>query len=295
MAYVMTMYTTVEIPSNLYKPTAPLQAKVLETRLLTDPNSANEVKHIVFDIAGSELRYLEGQSIGVLPPGEDANGKPHKLRLYSIASERTGDSGNSQSLSLCVKRAITVTDDGTVYKGVCSSFLCDLNKGDTVSLTGPVGKSFLMPPDLDANLIMVATGTGIAPFRGFLKRRVSQNINQGQAWLFFGAQTQKDYLYKEEMEAITQSGHGRIHTAFSREQKSPEGGRRYVQHDILEQSEHLLEMLQKPKSYFYMCGLRGMESGIQEALNSAALKHSVDWPALQAKLKEEKRWHVEVY
>src|SRR6478609_4726246 len=99
----MTLNTAVDIPSNIYKPAAPLMAKVLETRLLTDPESPNEVRHIIFDIAGSELKYLEGQSIGVLPPGMDANGKTHKLRLYSIASERTGDSGTSQSLSLCVK------------------------------------------------------------------------------------------------------------------------------------------------------------------------------------------------
>jgi len=291
----MTIHTVVDIPSNIYKPAAPLLAKVLETRLLTDPDSPNEVRHIVFDIDGSELQYLEGQSIGVLPPGKDDKDRPHKLRLYSIASERTGDSGNSKSLSLCVKRAITVTEDGTVYKGVCSSFLCDLKAGDTVSLTGPVGKSFLMPPDPDSNLIMVATGTGIAPFRGFLKRRASQNINQGQAWLFFGAQTKKDYLYKEEMEGIELSGHGRIHTAFSREQKNAEGGRMYVQHAILEQGEHLLELLLKPKTYFYMCGLRGMETGIQEALHGAALKRNVDWTALQLQMKEEKRWHVEVY
>jgi ferredoxin--NADP+ reductase len=287
---------TVEIPSNIYKPNAPLLAKVLETRLLTAQDSTNEVRHLVFDIAGSELQYLEGQSIGVLPPGQDANGRPHKLRLYSIASERSGDDGDGKTLSLCVKRAVTVDEQsGEIFSGVCSSFLCDLAVGDTVQLTGPVGKSFLLPPEPHANLIMVATGTGIAPFRAFLRRRVSQNIDAGQAWLFFGSQTQKDYLYKEEMEAFANASHGHIHTAFSREQKNLEGGRMYVQHCILAQGEILLELLQQPETYFYMCGLRGMETGIQAALNTIALKRNVDWPSLQATLKVEKRWHVEVY
>jgi ferredoxin--NADP+ reductase len=291
----MTMSTTVEVPSNLYKPTAPLEAKVLESRLLTSIDSPNEVRHIVFDVAGSNLRYLEGQSIGILPPGTDANGRPHKLRLYSIASERLGDKGDGSTLSLCVKRAITIDESGKEHQGVCSSFLCDLAVGDTAQLTGPVGKSFLMPPEPDANLIMIATGTGIAPFRAFLHRRVSQNIDQGKACLFFGAQTQKDYLYKEEMESFQARSHGHIFTAFSREQKNPEGGRMYVQHAILAQAEAILELLQKPNTYFYMCGLRGMETGIQEALSHIALKDNIDWPALQATLKAEKRWHVEVY
>src|SRR5205085_12233337 len=127
---------------------------------------------------------VEGQSIGVLPPGQDANGKPHKLRLYSIASPAIGDDGNGKTLSICVKRAITVDPEtGKEYQGVCSTFLCDLKVGDTSKLTGPVGKAFTMPDKPNANLIMVATGTGIAPFRAFLSKRYNQlKHEQGQSW-----------------------------------------------------------------------------------------------------------------
>ena len=116
--------------------------------------------------------YREGQSIGYSQPGEDATGKPHSFRLYSIASSSAGDDGQGSTVSLCVKRVISVLPEtNEPFRGVCSNFLCDLTAGDTARLTGPVGKAFLMPESPDANLIMVATGKGIAPFRAFLRRR----------------------------------------------------------------------------------------------------------------------------
>ncbi|HNJ06244.1 MAG TPA: hypothetical protein PLB73_18435, partial [Leptospiraceae bacterium] len=68
----------------VYKPSEPFRAKVLVNRPLT--SGEEEVRHVVIDIRESDLRYLEGQSLGVLAPGVQENGKPHKLRLYSIAS-----------------------------------------------------------------------------------------------------------------------------------------------------------------------------------------------------------------
>ena len=292
-----TAHMPAEIPSNLYKPNAPLEARVTQHERLTAPDSPNDVRHIVFDISGSELRYVEGQSIGILPPGADDAGKPHKLRLYSIASPAVGDDGAGKTVSLCVKRAITVdAETGKEYHGVCSSYLCDLKVGDTAKLTGPVGKSFLMPDTPDANLIMIATGTGIAPFRAFLHNRYNQRKSEkGQAWVFFGAQTRKDYLYAEEMTEFSQNETCHIVTAFSREEKNPQGGRMYVQHRLAEHGETLFNLLKQPQTYLYICGLRGMESGIIEGLQHAAAEQGIDWNAFFEQLKAEKRWHVEVY
>ena len=120
------------------------------------------VNHITFDLKGGNLHYVEGQSIGIIPDGEDAKGKPHKLRLYSIASTRHGDDMEDPTVSLCV-RQLQYEKDGETINGVCSTFLCDIEKGAKVRITGPVGKEMLLPPDEDANVIMLATGTGIAP------------------------------------------------------------------------------------------------------------------------------------
>jgi ferredoxin--NADP+ reductase len=287
-----TAHTAVDIPSNIYKPNSPLEAKVIEHRRLTADDSPNDVRHIVYDISGSDLRYVEGQSIGVLPPGLDANGKPHKLRLYSIASPGVGDDGQGKTLTVCVKRAITIDPEtGKEYFGVCSTFLCDLKVGETSKLTGPVGKAFIMP-----DIIMVATGTGIAPFRAFLSRRYNQQKSEtGQTWMFFGAQTRKDYLYESELEAYASNPTCNIITAFSREEKNAKGGRMYVQHRLIEHGETLFELLKKPETFFYICGLRGMEAGILEGLQEIAERQGIDWNGFFDKLKAEKRWHVEVY
>lgn len=297
MTISSTARSAAEIPSNTYKPNAPLEAKVIATHRLTADDSPNDVRHIVFDLSHSELKYVEGQSIGILPPGEDANGRPHKLRLYSIASPAVGDDGQGNSVSLCVKRANTTDPEtGVVYRGVCSNYLCDLPVGATAKITGPVGKSFVMPQTPNANLIMVATGTGIAPFRAFLHNRYNQKTQEsGQNWLFFGAQTRKDYLYQDELDAYAKNESCHIVTAFSREEQNAQGGRMYVQHRLIEHGQTIFNLLQQPQTYFYICGLRGMESGILEGLQEAARQQGVEWEAFFAQLKSEKRWHVEVY
>ncbi|MBX2860351.1 MAG: hypothetical protein KTR14_03895 [Vampirovibrio sp.] len=286
---------TEDIPSNIYKPNSPFEATIVEHRRLTAEDSPNEVDHIVFDIADSDLRYLDGQSIGVLPPGEDANGKPHKLRLYSIASPYTGEyDDGGKTVTLCVKRALGATPD--IPPGVCSSFLCDAKVGDKVRITGPVGKAFLRPNIPNANLIMVATGTGIAPFRAFMHTRYVKHPEEtGQSWMFFGAQTRKDFLYEEEYEKYQGVDGFNLVTAFSREEQNAEGNRMYVQHRLQEKAETIFNLLKDSKTYFFMCGLRGMEPGILEGMQKAAESQGINWEDFFAQLKEEKRWHVEVY
>jgi ferredoxin--NADP+ reductase len=293
------MTTTLpDVPSNLYKPTEPLKAVVLENRRLTAPDSPNDVCHIVLNLKGSRYQYVEGQSVGILPPGTDANGKPHKLRLYSIASPGIGDDRNGETLSICVKRALTTDPEtGVVYKGVCSNYLCDLPVGTEVLATGPVGKGFLMPEIADPNVVMIATGTGIAPFRAFLDKLYKQApVSTGNHWLFFGVQTQKDYLYADELDALAAEHKGfNLVTAFSREQQAPGGGRMYVQHRLEEHAKAIIALLQDPKTYLFICGLKGMEDGILKGLSTAAQTVGVNWDDLYAQLRTEKRWRVEVY
>ena len=290
----MSTITATNIPSNIYKPATPFEATVLEHRRLTAEDSPNEVSHIVLDIAGSDLTYWDSQSIGVLPPGEDANGKPHKLRLYSIASPSYGDDGNGKTVTVCIKRALSEGHP----PGVCSSYLCDLKVGDKVKITGPVGKAFLLPFEADANLIMVATGTGIAPFRAFLKTRYEKRtIEKGKNVFIFGCQTMKDYLYKDELDVLLEEHPGTFEliSAVSREQQNSEGNRMYVQHRIQERAGEIFEMLKDKKSYFFMCGLRGMEPGVMEGMTKAAASQGINWDEFLTQMKAEKRWHVEVY
>lgn len=292
----------VQVPVNLYKPANPYIGKCISTEELVREGGDGTVKHVKFDISGGNLHYLEGQSIGIIPDGTDKNGKPHKIRLYSIASTRHGDDVDDKTVSLCVRRLeYKSPETGETVYGVCSTFLTGLEPGADVKITGPVGKEMLLPEDEDATIIMMATGTGIAPFRAYLWRMFKENNPgykfKGLAWLFFGVAYTPNILYKEELEQLQREfpDNFRLTYAISREQKNVDGGKMYIQNRIQENADELWDLVQKPKTHTYICGLKGMEGGIDEGMSAAAGKFGVNWADYQKQLKKEHRWHVETY
>jgi ferredoxin--NADP+ reductase len=290
------------IPVNTYRPNKPFIGKCKENYPLVAEGGIGIVQHLTFDLSGGDLHYLEGQSIGIIPPGTDAKGKPNKLRLYSIASTRHGDYGDDQTVSLCVRQLeYKHPESGETIKGVCSTYLCNLEVGADIAITGPVGKEMLLPDDEEATIIMMATGTGIAPFRAFLWRMFKEQHEdykfKGLAWLIFGIPTSPNILYKEDLEKLQAEfpDNFRLTYAISREQQNSEGGRMYIQHRVAEHADEIWQLLQKDNTHAYMCGLRGMEGGIDEALAVAALKEGSTWSDYQKQLKKAERWHVETY
>jgi len=294
-----------QVPVNLYKPKDPFLGTVLDNYSLLADGAIGRVNHITFDLSGGNLHYVEGQSIGIIPDGEDANGKPHKLRLYSIASTRHGDNLEGSTVSLCVRQLEYKNEAGEQIYGVCSSFLCDIEPGAKVKITGPVGKEMLLPPDEDANVIMLATGTGIAPMRAYLRRMFEpgeQGKNpeykfKGKAWLFMGVPKTPNLLYEDDFSRYLSDypENFRYTKAISREQENPSGGRMYIQDRVTEHADEIFALIEDPKTHVYMCGLRGMEPGIDEAMTAAAAKSGQDWSTLRPALKKADRWHVETY
>ncbi len=293
------------VPINLYKPKTPFEGTVQENYSLLKEGATGRVNHITFDLSGSDphLSYVEGQSIGIIPAGEDANGKPHKLRLYSIASTRHGDNLEGKTVSLCV-RQLQYEKEGQTINGVCSTYLCNINPGAKVKITGPVGKEMLLPEDEDANVIMLATGTGIAPMRTYLRRMfepAERSKNgwkfRGKAWLFMGAPHTANLLYDDDFERYQRDFPDNFHytKAISREQQNLKGGRMYIQDRVMEHSDEIFKMIENPKTHVYMCGLKGMEPGIDEAMVAAASAKGIDWAELRPQLKKAHRWHVETY
>jgi len=293
-------------PVNLYKPKDPFIATVTGNYSLVSDGAIGRVNHISFDLSGGDplLHYVEGQSIGIIPDGHDANGKPHKLRLYSIASTRHGDDLADNSVSLCV-RQLQYEKDGETISGVCSTFLCDIEPGAKVKITGPVGKEMVLPPDEEANVIMLATGTGIAPMRAYLRRMFDHGERaknpdyqfRGKAWLFMGAPKTANLLYEDDLQQYMADfpENFRYTKAISREQQNAKGGRMYIQDRVLENAEEIFSWIEDPKTHVYMCGLRGMEPGIDEAMTAAAAAKGLNWAELRPQLKKAERWHVETY
>ncbi|MEM9449392.1 MAG: ferredoxin-NADP reductase [Cyanobacteria bacterium P01_E01_bin.6] len=296
-----------DIPVNTYRPKSPLIGKCMENYSLVDEGGVGIVQHITFDVSDSDLRYLEGQSIGIIPEGTDDKGKPHKLRLYSIASTRHGDKLDDDTVSLCVRQLeYKHPETGETIQGVCSTYLCNMPVGSDVKITGPVGKEMLLPDDEDANIIMMATGTGIAPFRAYLWRMFKdqeRNLNpeynnfKGLAWLIFGIPKTPNILYKEDLEAMQNNypDNFRLTYAISREQQNKDGGRMYIQHRVAEYATELWNLIKDEKTHTYICGLKGMEDGIDEALAAEAAKEGIDWKDYQRAMKKAHRWHVETY
>ncbi len=295
-----------DVPVNTYKPKDPFIGTVTENYSLVGEGAIGRVNHITFDLSAGDpqLRYVEGQSIGIIPEGTDAKGKPHKLRLYSIASTRHGDNLEGNTVSLCV-RQLQYEKDGETINGVCSTYLCDIEPGAQVKITGPVGKEMLLPPDEDANIIMLATGTGIAPMRTYLRRMFDQGERaknpeyqfRGLAWLFMGAPKTPNLLYDEDFQRYQAEfpDNFRYTTAISREQQNAKGGRMYIQDRVLENADEIFAMIENPKTHVYMCGLKGMEPGIDEAMSAAAAAKGINWHELRPQLKKAERWHVETY
>ncbi|MGB7377550.1 MAG: ferredoxin-NADP reductase [Rivularia sp. (in: cyanobacteria)] len=295
-----------DVPVNIYRPKNPYVGKCLSNEELVGEGGIGTVRHLKFDISGGDLCYLEGQSIGIIPPGVDKNGKPEKLRLYSIASTQHGDDVDDKTVSLCVRQLeYKHPETGETVYGVCSTHLTGLEVGADVNITGPVGKEMLLPDNPEANIIMMGTGTGIAPFRAYLWRMFKdeeKKVNtdyqfKGFAWLIFGIPTSPNILYKEELEEIQSKypDNFRLTYAISREQKNKDGGRMYIQHRCEEYAEELWKMVKDENTYVYICGLKGMEDGIDAALAAAAAKDGVEWSDYQKQLKKAHRWNVETY
>ena len=268
---------------NLFTAARPAVATVQGTYRLTAEGADSDIRHVILDLGGTPFPVLEGQSVGIAPPGLDAGGRPHRMRLYSISSPRDGERPNTNNLSLTVKREPL---------GVCSNYVCDLQKGDHVALVGPFGSTFLMPNDPAATIVMICTGTGSAPFRGFTMRR--QRITPAPTVpmiLFFGARTPDALPYFGPLNKVPGAALTK-HLVFSR---VPDAPKVYVQDRMRAESALLARALATPNTHVYVCGLKAMEAGVEQAFEDIARGAGLDWTSVRDAMRQDGRYHVETY
>lgn len=291
---------------NLYGPKTQqpfVEAVVSGNVRVTAVGKDYDTHHIVLDFAHTLFPVLEGQSIGVVPPGTDANGKAHYPRQYSVASARDGERAGYNNLSLTVKRVLE-DHSGQPVRGVASNFLCDLQVGDKVKVVGPFGNSFLMPNHAQTHLIMICTGTGSAPMRAMTEWRrrlaaqekrdqasVKTSFSQSKLKLYFGARTREELPYFGPLQNLPKEFID-LHMAFSRAPNQP---KRYVQDLMLADAAALLPLIKDPKAYFYVCGLKAMEHGVIETLKTICIQDGEDWASIAHQLKSQGRLHLETY
>jgi benzoyl-CoA 2,3-epoxidase subunit A len=279
---------------NLHGPKTPITATVTGNMRVTEVGKDYDTHHLVLDFGNQSFPILEGQSIGILPPGADADGKPHHARQYSIASPRNGERPDFNNLSLTIKRVLE-DHDGKPVRGVASNFMCDLKVGDTVQVIGPFGTSFLIPNHPNSNIVMICTGTGSAPMRGMTewRRRERQKgtFEGGKLMLFFGARSKEELPYFGPLKNLP-SDFIDINFAFSRTEGQP---KRYVQDAMRERAADLAPLLVNANTYFYVCGLKSMEEGVLSAMRHIAEEAGMSWDTVGAALKKEGRLHLETY
>jgi len=268
---------------NLYRRDKPVLARVAGNFRITDADLESDVHHIVLAFDKQTFPILEGQSLGIIPPGLGEKGRAHQVRLYSVASPRDGERPGANNLSLTVKR---------VVKGVTSNYMCDLKKGDTVKVTGPFGATFLMPDAPDANLLMICTGTGSAPFRAMTERRRRHYFSApGKLSLYFGARSPGELPYFGPLNKLSADFIDK-QLVFSRLPNKP---REYVQDRMRSRSQQLSALLNSKQTYIYICGLKQMEQGVEAAFQSICAEQGTDWKELKIELCESGRYHVETY
>jgi benzoyl-CoA 2,3-epoxidase subunit A len=283
--------------ANLYGPKAAarsVSATVVGNVRVTDVGKDYDTHHIVLDFGPTPFPVLEGQSIGIVPPGTDPEGRPHHPRQYSVASPRNGERPGYNNLSLTVKRVLE-DHQGRPVRGAASNYLCDLAVGDIVEATGPFGLSFLMPNHPKSAIVMICTGTGSAPMRAMTewrrRLRKSGKFEGGKLMLFFGARTREELPYFGPLLNLPKDFID-INFAFSR---TPGEAKRYVQDAMRDRAAELSPLIADPDAYFYVCGLKAMEEGVVKALRDVAIEAGLDWETHGRALKRDGRLHLETY
>jgi ferredoxin--NADP+ reductase len=275
-----------------YKTGMRYQATVVSNERITSKESDEEVRELVLDVERADFPFRVGQSIGVIAPGSPEFGQKHHFRLYSVADLPDVESGKPR-IKICVRRCNYIDEySGEEYKGIASNYLCDRRTGDTLTMTGPFGLAFEVPEELDANLILIGTGTGIAPFRAFVKHLYGSVPEwKGRVWLFYGAKSGLELLYmNDEKNDFAQYYDRQTFEAFQALSPRPNWADPIAwDQAIAERGEELWKMLSDAKTYVYVAGLEKMRDEL-DAVFATLAGSKKKWQLRKAELIAGQRW-----
>jgi len=271
--------------------TTRFSAKVTSSELITPPEASDEVREIVFDVENAPA-FEVGQSIGVLAPEDSSFGKREHLRLYTI-SDVPQPTESGKQIKIAVKRVYYIDDySGERYDGVASNYLCNLREGDRITATGPYGSPFDLPAENDANLVLIGMGTGIAPFRAFVKLLYRERPNfEGAVRLFYGAKSGLDLIYmNRERDDFAQYYDRSTFEAFKAVSPRPHWEDPIAWEDpIKARGQEIWRMLLDHKTYVYLAGLEVIRDQLYGVFESIA-ESKEKWERRKAELEAGGRW-----
>jgi len=273
-------------------PTDPrYNATVLKSERITDEDADVEVRELVLEIDRQDFDFDIGQSIGVLAEGPGEFGGSTHHRLYTVADIPTSD--GKPEITIVVRRCNYIDDySGEEYKGVNSNFLCDRRPGDTLSITGPFGLPFSVPEDKNANLLLIGLGTGIAPFRAFLKH-IYQEVGdwKGKVRLLYGARSGLELIYmNNKRDDFTLYYDEDTFEAIQALSPRPNWADPIAwDYAIEERSEEILGMLNDEHTYVYVAGLVPVRDALDRVFANM-VGSAETWSKKKAELKNDGRW-----
>ncbi|TWT69106.1 ferredoxin reductase domain-containing protein [Crateriforma conspicua] len=268
-------------------------ARVVQNERITAPESGQEVREIVVEVDNPDFDVEVGQNFGVLAPGNPALGQEHHLRLYSIADvPRTNGDGTTE-FTMCVRRCDYIDDfSGERYKGVASNFLCDLTPNQTFTITGPYGHAFDAPRENNATLVLIGMGTGIAPFRAFVKYlHASRPEYVGRVILFHGGRTGLDLLYRNDKKDdfalyYDSETFEAINVLSSRPALSDSIDWGSA---ILPRGEEIRRLLDQDDTYVYLAGLTPIRNDLDTVMGEV-FGSAEAWQDQKSQLESDDRW-----
>lgn len=272
------------------------KAIIRKTERLT-PHDSDEVREILLEIKEPSFSVEVDQSFGVLleAPGDFGNTVHH--RLYSVADLPSRKNGNPL-ITMLVKRCSYVDDfSGELYQGVASNYLCDRKKGDEITITGPFDLPFAVPEDKNANLILIGMGTGIAPFRAFVKHIYKKVKDwKGKIRLFYGAKSGLELLYLNDKDGdLTNYYDEATFEAFHALSPRPHWSDP-IQLDMAleERASEIVEMLSQTNTYIYVAGYEKISEMLNKAFSNI-MGSEEKWETRKAELIAGKKWAEILY
>ncbi|MCU7874075.1 MAG: oxidoreductase [Candidatus Thiodiazotropha sp. (ex Lucinoma borealis)] len=262
------------------------------------PESTEEVRKLILQIDDPTFRYAAGQSIGVLVPGPHQFGNEFHHRRYSIANPVQIGNNQSIDLELLVRRCFYLDDiSGEQYPGIASNYLCNARIGDKIKITGPYKSPFKIPADTSSNLLMIGTGTGVAPFRAFVRQIYDQHSGwKGNVRLFYGDQGGMNLLYlNDEQKDLSQFYDDQTFKAFSVLTERPlakaEDG---LQDSLAANMEECSKFMQAPNTYVYVAG-QEKTAIVLDKVMAEAFGSQEAWEKHKNSLINQDRWAELLY
>ncbi len=271
-------------------------AVVKKTRRLS-PEDTEEVKELLIEVQQPDFNCEIDQSFGVLLNQKDDFGNHMHHRLYSVA-DLPRKSNKKTRITMLVKRCSYVDDfSGELHEGLASNFLCDRKVGDKIKITGPYELAFTVPEEKDANLILIGMGTGIAPFRAFIKHIYKKEKDwTGRVLLFYGAKTGLDLIYQNDKDGDLRNYYDE-ETFEAINALSPRplwDDPAVLNQAIEERSEEILDMLSVLNTYIYVAGHEKVQEGLDEAF-AKVMGSEEKWQKRKAELIAGKKWVELIY